>query len=183
VTTDDALKPVEDYRDYLLVLARLHREVLREARVDPSDVVQMTLLKAHQGFAQFRGQGAREQAAWMRKILTNTMIDAVRKARPAAGPQEQSLEVGLEQSSRRLEALLQDYHPSPGAQADRHESLADLARALFELPDDQRSAVELRYLEGLSIGEISDRMERSAGSVGGLLQRGMRRLRELLREE
>jgi hypothetical protein len=48
VTVDDAVKPVEQYRDYLLVLARLHRDILVKARVDPSDIVQMTLLKAHQ---------------------------------------------------------------------------------------------------------------------------------------
>src|SRR4051794_24104396 len=143
----------------------------------------MTLLKAHQGRDQFRGKCGREQAAWMRQILTNTMIDAVRKARPAEGPQERSLEEALQQSSRRLEALLQDRHPSVTAQGDRHESLAGLARALSELPDDQRSAIELRYLQGLAIGEISQRMGRSSGSVGGLLQRGLRRLRELLQQE
>jgi RNA polymerase sigma-70 factor (ECF subfamily) len=183
VTADDAVKPVEQYREYLLVLARLHRDVLVKARVDPSDIVQMTLLKAHQRRDQFRGNSGREQAGWMRQILTNTMIDAVRKARSGAVLQEQSLEAALEQSSRRLEALLEDRRSSTGGPADRHESLAGLARALCELPDDQRSALELRYLQGLSIGEISQRMERSPGSVGGLLQRGLRRLRELLQKE
>jgi RNA polymerase sigma-70 factor (ECF subfamily) len=95
VTVDDEVKPVEEYREYLLVLARLHRHVLLEARIDPSDIVQMTLLKAHQRREQFRGNSGREQAAWMRQILTNTMIDAVRKARPTAGPQERSLEEPL----------------------------------------------------------------------------------------
>lgn len=183
MTADDAVKSVEQYREYLLVLARLHREVLVEVGVDPSDIVQMTLLKAHQSRDQFHGESGREQAAWLRKIMSNTMIDAVRKARPGAGPHERSLEVALGQSSRRLEALLQDRQPPPGAPADRHESLAGLARALSVLPEDQRSAVELRYLQGLSVGEISQRLERSVGSVGGLLQRGLRRLREILQEE
>jgi RNA polymerase sigma-70 factor (ECF subfamily) len=182
VTADDAVKPIEEFREYLVVLARLHREILVEARVDPSDIVQMTLLKAHQRRDQFRGSG-REQAAWMRQILTNTMIDAIRKARPGAGPHERSLEAALEQSSRRLEALFQDRRTSPGAQGDRNESLVGLARALSELPEDQRSAIDLRYLQGLPIHEIGLRMGRSTGSVGGLLQRGLRRLRELLQDE
>lgn len=176
----DPLKPVEQYRDYLLMLVRLHPDLLSEARVDPSDVVQMTLLKAHQRRDQFRGQSGREQAAWMRKILTNTLIDAARKARPEMGPRERSLEEALEGSSRRLEALLQDHH---GAQSDWHELLTGLASALSHVPDDQRSAIELRYLQGNSIGEISRRMERSEASVAGLLQRGLRRLREILQPE
>jgi RNA polymerase sigma-70 factor (ECF subfamily) len=182
VTADDSVKPVEQYREYLLVLARLHRHLLSEAKVDPSDIVQMTLLKAHQRRDLFRGNNGRAQAAWMRKILTNTMIDEVRKARPSSGLQERSLEVALEESSHRLEALLQAPGASVHAAGDRHDSLASLACALSELAEDQRTAIELRYLQGLSIGEINKRMGKSTGSIGGLLQRGLRQLRELLQE-
>ena len=180
MTSDDPIKPVEQYREYLLVLARLHRDVLMRAGLDPSDIVQMTLLKAHQRCDQFRGNSGREQAAWMRQILTNAMIDAVRKSAPEARARERSLEAVLEESSCRLEAWLADRQPMPSAQADRQELLIGLAGTLSQLPDDQRLAIELRYLQGLAIGEISRRMGRSASSVGGLLQRGLRRLRESL---
>jgi RNA polymerase sigma-70 factor (ECF subfamily) len=173
VSPDDAVKPVDQYRDYLLVLARLHQGILAKARLDPSDIVQMTLLKAHQCSAQFRGTTGREQAAWMRRILTNTMIDAARKA----APQERSLEAAIERSSIKLEALLDGRRLND---LDRDERLAGLAGALAALPDDQRAAIDLRYLQSLSIEAIGQRMNRSTASVGGLLQRGLRRLREVL---
>jgi RNA polymerase sigma-70 factor (ECF subfamily) len=64
--------------------------------------------------------------------------------------------------------------------AAREEELIRLAGALANLPLDQRTAVELRQLQGLSVDEISQRMERTPSAVGGLLRRGMARLRELL---
>ncbi len=47
-----------------------------------------------------------------------------------------------------------------------------------KLPDDQRTALELRYLGGLSVAEVAARMGRSTVSVTGLLYRGTKALRE-----
>ena len=46
----------------------------------------------------------------------------------------------------------------------------------------QRAAVEMRYLEGLPVARIGERMGRTEASVAGLLRRGLDRLRELLRD-
>jgi RNA polymerase sigma-70 factor (ECF subfamily) len=50
------------------------------------------------------------------------------------------------------------------------------------LPDDQRQAVELHHLHGLPIEALAAAMARSESAVGGLLRRGVKRLRELMRE-
>src|SRR5919206_5320889 len=72
-------RAVEDYRDSLHLLARLQLDPRLAGKVDPSDVVQQTLVKAHQNREQFRGNTAAEQAGWLRRILANTLIDAARK--------------------------------------------------------------------------------------------------------
>src|SRR5260370_42647696 len=104
---------MEDYRVYLHLLARLQLDPRLQGKLDPSDVVQQTLAKAHQNREQFRGRTEGEQAAWLRRILANSLIDAARKYQ-----REVAVEVAIEQavnaSSARLDARLAAEQASPG---------------------------------------------------------------------
>ena len=90
--------------------------------------------------------------------------------------------MALEDSSARLEALLSSDEASPSQQALHNEQLFRLAHALSQLPEEQRTALELKHLQGCSVAVISQRMQRSRASVVGLLYRGLKRLRQLLEE-
>jgi RNA polymerase sigma-70 factor, ECF subfamily len=176
------VRPVESYQTYLLLLARLQLAPALRGKLDPSDLVQQTLMKAHENLDQFRGSSEAECVVWLRTILARTLTDAIRKFAPKAGKRERSLEAALEQSSRRLESILAADQTSPSQRAIKHEQLIRLANALAQLPDDQRQAVELRHLQGMATVEIARRMNRSVAAVGGLQQRGLRALREKLDE-
>ncbi len=71
---------------------------------------------------------------------------------------------------------------SPSQEMARAERLVELAMRLAALPKDQRSALELRYLQGLSVPAVAEQMGRSTVSVTGLLYRGTRALRERMDE-
>jgi RNA polymerase sigma-70 factor (ECF subfamily) len=181
-TADEPGGPLEEYRGYLLTLARLQLDVRLRRLLDPSDLVQQTLLKAHEKRDQFRGRTEADRAAWLRTILGRQLADAARRL----GWKEErgrSLETELEESSRRLEAWLQSDSTSPSGRAARQEQLLRLADALGRLPEDQRLAVELHYLQGLPVEDVCDRMSRSPASVAGLLRRGLKELRSLLHDE
>jgi len=175
---------VARYCDYLRLLARLHLDPRLQGKVDPSDVVQETLLKAQKCLDQFRGSTDAEQAAWLRAILANTLAELLRRftRRQRDVALERSLSVSLDESSERLEAWLADQHTTPSALAARHEVLARLAAALEALPEDQRIVIELRYLHGLSVAAIEQATGRSNASVAGLLRRGLARLRSSLED-
>src|SRR5437879_3745215 len=104
--TGRAASPLAHYREYLRLLARLQIDPRLRGRPDPSDIVQQTLLKAHERFEQFRGGTDEELRAWLRTILARTLIDAIRKFGRQGGERARPLEDALEQSSARLEALL-----------------------------------------------------------------------------
>jgi RNA polymerase sigma-70 factor (ECF subfamily) len=175
---------LERYRAYLRVLARVQLDPLLQGKLDPSDLVQETLLKAHEKREQYRGGTEAELMAWLRRILANTLIDTARRFAGEGRDvgREQAL-AALERSSSRLEALLEaEPSGSPPARTMHEEQLLRLAEALSRLPEDQRTAVELQYLGALSVEGIAGQMGRSKSAVGGLRRRGMRRLRELLEE-
>jgi RNA polymerase sigma-70 factor (ECF subfamily) len=184
----NAAKPgsdLEKFRSYLGLLVRRRLDGRLQGKLDASGVVQQTLLEAHQGFSDFRGSSEGELAAWLMRILIRNLTDEARKL--DAGKRdlrrERSLEQAVEQSSANLMAWLAQVQSSPSQQAVKHEQLADVISALAHLPQDQRTAMELHHLDGCSLAEVAEHMQRSKQAVAGLLFRALKRLRELLSVE
>jgi RNA polymerase sigma-70 factor (ECF subfamily) len=170
------------YRDYLRVLARQAWPERLRGKLDPSDLVQETLLEAHAAAGRFQGSTEPERMAWLRAILANNIADAIKRfgrARRDAG-RERALEEALGASSLRLADCLAATGRSPQSSVLRHEALLALASALDALPADQRSAIELHHVQGLSLAETAARLERSVSAVAGLLHRGLKALRAQL---
>src|SRR5690606_32581975 len=90
----------ERFRDYLCLLARLEIGQQIQGKVDASDIVQETLLEAHQGLGQFRGTSESEKAAWLRRILARNIADEARKygRGKRAVTMERSLQASIDDS-------------------------------------------------------------------------------------
>jgi RNA polymerase sigma-70 factor (ECF subfamily) len=173
---------LERFRGYLALLAQLHWDPRLQGQMDPSDLVQETLLDAHKKQDQFKGTCDAELAGWLRQILANKQVTYLRRLgrikRDVA--LERSLEVLLGESSSRLEALLASEQSSPSKQAAANEELLRLADSLSRLPPPQREAVTLHHLQGLTLAQLAARMQRTEPAVAGLIRRGLKTLRELL---
>jgi RNA polymerase sigma-70 factor (ECF subfamily) len=175
-------RPLESFRGYLQLLARINLDPRLRGRIDPSDLVQQTLLKAHEKRDQFRGTTDAERAAWLRAILANQIADALRRFGRQGGIRQRSLEEALEQSSARLGAWLAAERSSPSEKLVRQERLIEMAERIAKLPEDQRTALELRHLQGLSVPAAAGQMGKSPAAVASLLYRAMKSLREMTDE-
>ena len=108
---------LESYRNYLRILARPQIDQVLQARIDPSDLAQVTLWEAHRDFARFGGTTERELLAWLRRLLVNNAREAAvrHRAKKRDARQQESLEVLLEQSCQRAEEALGRDVSSPSA--------------------------------------------------------------------
>jgi RNA polymerase sigma-70 factor (ECF subfamily) len=180
----DLDRTLNTFREYLCLLARFQLRSHLSGKIDLSGVVQQTLLDAYQARDRFPSDEGL-QTAWLRRALAHNLTDAVRRleGRGRERVQERSLEQGLEASSARLEAWLAREASTPSRHLVRKEQLGRLAKVLLQLPDDQRLAVELHHLQGLSLLEVGERVGRSREAVAELIFRGLKKLRALLAEK
>ena len=173
-------------REHLLLLADSELPSSIRAKVGASDIVQETACDAHRAFPGFSGATSEEFIAWLRAILQNNVVDAVRR-----------FEGSLKRDVRR-ETVLHSRHESggrglgrpqvtaatrpPERSAIRREDATAILAAVARLPDDYRLVLQLRYWEGLTFQQIGARVGRSAEAVRKLWYRGVQRLQSDLCE-
>jgi RNA polymerase sigma-70 factor (ECF subfamily) len=174
----------EQYRGFLVLLARAQWDDVLRGWGDPSDLVQQTLLEAHQKRGDFKGETAAAFAVWLRTILKHNLIDlsiALHRGKRDCRL-KRSLEAALEESSTRLGLNLARDDPSPSDVVATAEQLNRLADAIQQLPPDQLQAVTLHHLRDLSLEATAVQMGRTKAAVAGLLRRGLKRLGTLMGE-
>jgi RNA polymerase sigma-70 factor (ECF subfamily) len=174
---------LEEYRNYLMLLARMQIGRRLQGKADTADLVQETFLEAHRKFDQFRGTTEAEFSCWLRAIMAGQLAHLVRRylgTRQRDVRLERAMVGDLDQSSRALDRGLVARGSSPSQRAVRREQAVILANALEQLPPDYRDVLVLRHLEGLTFPDVARRMQRSLDSVEKLWVRALDRLRHLL---
>jgi RNA polymerase sigma-70 factor (ECF subfamily) len=148
----------------LLVLRYQHKVVKLVARLlrDPAeaeDVAQEAFVKAYRAIGSFRGDSA--FYTWLYRIAVNTARNtmASRQRRPV------DYEADLSESQQSaVESRMRDLD-TPEAAALTDEIHRTVNRAVEDLPEDLRTAIILREIEGLSYEEIAEAMDCPVGTV------------------
>lgn len=169
---------LEDYRAYLTVLAKRYLDNRLRGRLDEADVVQVTFLEAQRDLPAFRGTQIEELLGWLRHILRNNIASAHQRH---IYTQKRSAGREISNSPTDSRPALTDLAPSettsPSQRLMRDEAAVFLANCLEELPDTQQEALRLRYVEGKSLKEIAELMDKTEMAAAGLLKRGLQSLR------
>jgi RNA polymerase sigma-70 factor (ECF subfamily) len=175
---------LELYRNYLRLMARTLISQPLRVRLDASDLVQDTLLKAHRDFAGFLGATEPELIAWQRQILVRSLSDQVKRHRAGKRDvrRDEALEMMLDRSSAAVQQALAAPVSSPSSIASRREQAVLLADALEKLPSDYREVFIARNLEHIPFDQIAARMGRTSGAVRKLWTRTMLSLKRMLEE-
>ena len=131
---------------------------------EAEEIVQDTFLKAHNQRTKLREP--EKFPAWLMTVTRNGARDRLRRRKPQASPET-------------FETLVDEKTATPGSAMEQEEHQAHIRRALASLPEEHRTALTLRYLEGLDYRAIETEMGLSNGALRGILGRALGTLRRM----
>lgn len=154
---------------------RLFSSLVRilNSRDDARDAVQDAFIQAFEKLATFQGNSA--FYSWLFRIAMNAALTQKRKHRKTAS----SLDAARD--NRGIE--IPDGHPSAGPShaIELSEQQAQVQRALMSLPDEFRTVIVLKEMEGLKYEEIAEMVGCPVGTVRSRIHRARSELRQKLR--
>jgi RNA polymerase sigma-70 factor (ECF subfamily) len=152
------------------IYALAYRVIGREE--DARDVCQETFLRAFRALGGFKGQA--KFSSWLYRITLNLCRDWIRRQRrtPIAETPEGVDLIELASESTAVESI-EDL-------VARREIGRAIARAMAELPSEQRTAIILKEYHGLTFQEIADLLDCPLSTVKTRLYQGLSVLRRQL---
>lgn len=180
-----------DARDELFRLAQAHFDSwIKQHPTGPRfrrrhadlDLFQYTALRALERLPTVHANSPAEFLAWFDEILVHKEAELLRHdytAKKRDGAREAPLDRG--DGAGRPATAATDARADPCREASDHELASAVQDALAELPERERSLVELRFWADLSYQAIAERMHESPEAVRSSLRRVMGRLCERLR--
>ncbi len=162
---------VEKYqqRIYAIAFGVLHN------REDALDVSQDVLIKAYRKLSYFRG--ASSFYTWLYRIAVNMAIDYRRKRKKVV---EVEYDDHIDSDDESDKPSLQTSAENPAETLERKELNDIVMNAIGSLPDEQKTVLILREVEGLAYEEIAKVTGVSIGTVMSRLHYGRKKLRDIL---
>ncbi|MBM7578495.1 RNA polymerase sigma factor SigW [Jeotgalibacillus terrae] len=144
-------------------------------RHEAEDIAQEAFIRAYTNIHTFDID--RKFSTWLFRIATNLCIDRIRKKKPDYYlDAEVSGTDGLTMYSQ-----VETDDPLPEEEVESMELQESIQKEISRLPDKYRSVIVLKYIEELSLKEISEILELPIGTVKTRIHRGREALRKQLR--
>jgi RNA polymerase sigma-70 factor (subfamily 1) len=148
------------------------------------DILQQTYISAFRRIDQFEPRTPQALLAWLKKIADHRLLDELKaQTRKKRGGQQRSA-IGPTDaqcsSMMDLVDMLSDGGRTASQVIARQEAIHAIQIGIAGLPADQQLAVRLHLIEGKSLAETAEAMDRTAGSVSALIYRAKENLREVM---
>ena len=147
---------------------------------DAEEVAQDAFVKAYRALATYPAERIRELALppWLYRITLNTARNRFRgkKLRTV------SLDHPIAPGSDEMWEAPDSAEKRPDRRYEKRRERQDIAGLMAALPDRYRSALQLRYVEGLRLEEVATVLKQPLGTVKSNVHRGINALREALSE-
>jgi len=155
------------------IYALAYRVIGREE--EARDVLQETFLRAYRGIGNFRGQA--KFSSWIYRIALNLCRDWIRRERRTpVSPVPEGVDLGEMAAERGPVESIEEL-------VARQDLSRVVAKAMEQLPEEQRTAIILKEYHGMTFQEIADLQGCPLSTVKTRLYQGLIVLRRRLREE
>jgi RNA polymerase sigma-70 factor (ECF subfamily) len=153
-------------------------------KIEPDDLVQEVNADAIRSVSEINF-ASRDPFGWLCQIAERRIIDAHRRffgSQKRSAGRERALDAGTDSQGGLVDLLVASMTTASQA-FSRDQRQIRLLAALESLPEEHRTALRLRYLEGLPSKEIAQRLGKTDGSIRVMLTRSLAKLQELLGEQ
>lgn len=146
------------------------------------DILQQTFFQAFRDIRRFVPQHSGAFGDWLGRIAENRLLDAIKQhdRRKRGGGWGRLDALGSDSCLMPILDWIAGAETPPSTAAARSEAVHALQVALAGLEQDQREAIRLRLLEGCSLEETAEALDRTPDAVRGLVHRGKQKLRDAM---
>lgn len=174
---------MQEVRKPLLAYIERRLGAALRAKVEPDDILQEVGLEAVRSLERANLQ-ERKPFSWLCHLAELKIVDAHRfhiGAKKRSAKKERSLDraAGNDGQAKFADLLVRSM-TTPSAAFFRNAKEARLLAAMSELPEDQREALRLRYVEDMPSKEIAERLGKSDAAIRVMLTRSIQKLQTLM---
>ena len=142
---------------------------------DANELAQEVLLKAFRSIKSFKGDSL--FSTWIYKVTANVCLDEIRRRKKRMVV---SLDEDIEYNDGEVKRQIPDNSPTPDVEAETNELKKAVNKSIQELPDDYKSMIILRDIQGFSYDEISKIVNCPEGTVKSRINRARQALKKIL---
>lgn len=142
---------------------------------DANELAQEVFLKAFRSIKKFKGDSL--FSTWIYKVTANVCLDEIRRRKKR---RVYSLDDDMELNDGEVKRQIPDNSPTPDLEVESNEIKNAVNKSIQELPDDYKSVIILRDIQGFSYEEISKIVNCPEGTVKSRINRARQALRKIL---